>query len=365
MRVVVLGASGNFGARIVRSLQADPALELLAASRQGTVVTGAPDIATVQLDLHAADFATRLAALQPQLLIHCAGAFQGQDYRAVRAALAAGSHYLDLADGRDFVAGFARENDAAARIARRFACSGASTLPALSSAVIDSLQTEFGAMQAVHVAIAPGQRAPRGAATLAAVFSYLGMPFLLLENGEWRRARGWMELRRLRLAFGTRWAALCDVPDLALLPQRHPSLRTVTFRAALEHGAQHFMLWTLAAARALGVPVPMRATTRLLARCAGRFDRWGGEWGGMQVSIEGVALDGTPRRRVWQLRAPALHGPEIPCMAAVLLARRLARGEALPSGAHACMGFLRLEEFEAEFARWGIVTHVERQELPA
>jgi len=41
-----------------------------------------------------------------------------------------------------------------------------------------------------------------------------------------------------------------------------------------------------------------------------------------------------------------------------LLVRRLARGDALPSGAHACTGFLTLAEFEPEFARWCMVTDV-------
>ncbi|MNJ79529.1 hypothetical protein D3C77_775820 [compost metagenome] len=53
-----------------------------------------------------------------------------------------------------------------------------------------------------------------------------------------------------------------------------------------------------------------------------------------------------------------LHGPEIPTFAAVLLARRLARGEPLPVGAHACVGLITLAEFESEFARWQIESAV-------
>lgn len=51
-------------------------------------------------------------------------------------------------------------------------------------------------------------------------------------------------------------------------------------------------------------------------------------------------------------------------MAAILLARRLARGEALPVGAHACAGLLTLAEFEPEFARWGMVTDVVEEGAP-
>ena len=43
-------------------------------------------------------------------------------------------------------------------------------------------------------------------------------------------------------------------------------------------------------------------------------------------------------------------------MAAILLARKLARGAALPSGASPCMGWLTLDEFGPEFNRWGMET---------
>ena len=43
-------------------------------------------------------------------------------------------------------------------------------------------------------------------------------------------------------------------------------------------------------------------------------------------------------------------------MAAILLARRLARGDGPPPGAHTAAGLLRLDEFAPEFARWGMVT---------
>jgi hypothetical protein len=41
------------------------------------------------------------------------------------------------------------------------------------------------------------------------------------------------------------------------------------------------------------------------------------------------------------------------------MARRLAKGQETRIGAHACMGFLSLPDFEPEFARWGMTTHVE------
>jgi hypothetical protein len=46
-------------------------------------------------------------------------------------------------------------------------------------------------------------------------------------------------------------------------------------------------------------------------------------------------------------------------MAAIVLAQRLARGEAFKAGAFPCMGLVRLAQFAPEFARWRITTRTE------
>lgn len=364
MRIVVIGGAGNFGARIVRALRADPSIELMVAGRRIVSVPAAEDVPGVLVDIDEASFAQGLKALSPGLVIHCVGPFQGQDYRVANAALAAGAHYLDLADGRQFIAEFPLGMNAQAVRIGRVAISGASTLPALSSAVVDELRLGMSSVECIEVTIAPGQRAPRGKATLEAVFSYLGRPFQVWRKGKWRRAWGWMELHETRLDVGGRLAAACDVPDLELFPVRYPGVQTVCFSAALEFGAQHLMLWALAALRRIGLPFPVARWALSLNRFAGMFDVGAGEKGGMRISVVGNRSDGGGRtRRTWQLTAPAMDGPEIPCMAAILLARRLARGEVFQSGAYPCMGFLTLSEFAPEFARWEITTRME--EVPA
>ena len=359
MRVLVLGGSGNFGARIARALCGDPAIEMYVASRHGTAVPGAGPVRAVVVDVTAADFAQRLRALSPELVIHCVGPFQGQDYRVATATLDAGAHYLDLADGREFVADFAAGMNAKALDAGRTAITGASTLPALSSAVVEELRQGLASVDSIEVVIAPGQRAPRGLATLEAVFSYLGKPFPVWRGSKWRRAWGWMDLRQVHLDIGGRLAASCDVPDLALFPTRFAGVRTVTFHAALEFGVQHLALWGLAALKRSGLPLPAARWAVALNDLAGWFDAGAGDKGGMWVSVVGERGPGERLRRTWQLTAPATDGPEIPCMAATLLARRFVRGEIPPRGAFVCMGYLSLSDFVPEFNRWGITTRTE------
>lgn len=359
MRTIVIGGAGNFGARIVRALCSDPTIDLSVAGRRGVSVLGAEHVQSFALDVDAHDFPSRLRALSPELVIHCVGPFQGQDYRVARAALAAGANYLDLADGRQFVTEFAAQMSDAAVAAGRVAICGVSTLPALSSAVVERLSEGLSSLESIEVVIAPGQRAQRGRATLAAVFTYLGRDFPVWRGGLWRRAWGWMDLRKTQLDIGKRLAAACDVPDIALFPARFPGVQTVSFHAALEFGLQHLALWTLAGLRRAGLPLPVARWAMSLNRVAGVFDAFAGQKGGMSVSIIGKRNGSGQVRRSWQLVAPAEHGPEIPCMAAIILARRLARGEVFEPGAFPCMGFVTLSEFEAEFARWGITMRIE------
>jgi saccharopine dehydrogenase-like NADP-dependent oxidoreductase len=369
LRVVVIGGLGNFGARIVRRLALEAAIEVVAttrrAARQGSGDGGGDgggDARVVTplatLDIDSPDLAHSLAALAPDLVIHCAGPFQHQDYRVALATLAAGAHYVDLADGREFVAAFAASVDLAARAAGRFAITGASTLPALSTAVIDRYRESFASLEEIDIVIAPGQRAPRGRATIAAVLGYAGRPFKVWRDGAWRIVHGWQDLEPVRFSFGRRLAAACDVPDLQLLPLRYPPARSVSFRAALEFSLQHRVLWLIAAIRRAGVALPVARWGMAFERAAGWLDRFGGDTGGMRVRLRGRDRNDRPQALTWELVARGNQGPEIPAMAAVLLALRLAQGRTPRSGAQACMGILDLADFESEFERWSITTSV-------
>lgn len=367
MRVVVLGGYGNFGARICRALARD-GIEVIACGRDAEHGHSAAGfdarVGKARIDIFDAGLEQRLRVLSPGIVIHCVGPFQGQDYRVAKASIAVGAHYIDLADGRSFVADFAGAMSPAARAAGLLAVSGASTLPALSSAVIDSLKDQFDSLDEILISIAPAQRSPRGAATIRAVFSYLGRPFRWLEDGVWKRAYGWQELQRLWFAdLGKRWAAACDVPDLELLPARYIGVRTVQFRAALEFGTEHFLLAAVAGLRRFGLPLSLERWAESADQLASCFDHFGGERGGMLVSLAGRRQGGRRKRIEWHLTADSEHGPEIPCMAAILLAEKLIRGGIKVRQAMPCMGLLTLDEFATEFARWNIHTRIIESEI--
>jgi saccharopine dehydrogenase-like NADP-dependent oxidoreductase len=188
MKVMVLGGYGNFGARISRALAGDDRIQLLVAGRDGhqaaALATALPGRAqAVAVDMHGAGLAQALHNHGVGLLIHTAGPFQGQDYAVARACALAGVHYIDLADGRRFVCDFHRALHAAYVDTGRVAISGASTVPALSSAVVDSLCSGWQRLDTLDICIAPAQTAPRGVATLRAVLSYCGGPIQVWNGG--------------------------------------------------------------------------------------------------------------------------------------------------------------------------------------
>jgi Saccharopine dehydrogenase NADP binding domain len=352
-RVLILGAYGFFGSRIAEILARDANIELLLAGRNANKATAL----AYQLGLRAQN-ARHVDAADPKLgallrklgvntVIHTAGPFQGQDYRVARAAIEAQSHYLDLADGRAFVVGMS-SLDSVARAAGVCVLSGASSLPALSSAVIDQHVGYFARLENIAIGISSGALIP-GPATVQAVLGYCGKPFRVWENGAWMEARGWLDRRSFRFPkpLDTRLLGRCDVPDLTLLPQRYPDARTVSFHAGFASETGHKLVEWLARQvqrgrfkSALPFAQPLYRIGRLLQPLLP--DR-----GGMFVRMQGPDEDGRPRTLTWQLLAYDNHGPHIPCGPSIALARKFARGELPEPGARACMGALTVKEILA------------------
>jgi len=372
-RVLVLGGYGLFGGRVVRALAGDAGLHLLVAGRDARkaqalcAAIDAPQavLEPVALDSAAHDFGARLRALAPTVVVDTAGPFQGRDRAVAEAVLAAGAHCIDLADGRDYVNGIGAL-DAAARAAGRWMISGASSVPGLHAAAIDALLPRFARLETVETAIFPGNRTPRGWATTLSILGYAGRPYRCLIDGDWREVHGWQSLRRLRVAgLGARWVARCDIPDLDLLPARYPTLRTVEFRAGLELRRMHFGLWlatwAVRAGRGLGLPLDLRRIARPLYRLSEHWQHTGSDAGGMQVALRGLGHDGKPLRLVWTLIARNGDGPQIPATAAVLLVRKLLRGELPGAGATACVDVFALEEFMATLAGFAVEAGVEER----
>lgn len=347
-RVLVLGGYGNFGQPICRALAQDAGIELLIGGRSEARATafaeslGARGIA---LDALAAGLDANLKSLGIDTLVHTAGPFQGQDYAVAQACIAAGCNYLDLADGRDFVAGIGTL-DAQAQAAGVLVASGASSVPALSAAVVDRFLPEFAELHEIRHGISSGAKTP-GLATMQAVFGYCGKPFDRLQGGRWATAHGWLDLHRRRYAdpVGARWLGSCDVPDLTLFPQRYAGVRSVVFHAGVGNSAAHLVTWALAGLVRKDWLKSLLPLAPPLKRLSEWLEPLGTDKSAMHVELRGIGLDGKALVRTWQLIASDNHGPQIPCGAAIALTRKLAAGFLPAKGAMPCVGLLTLEEY--------------------
>jgi hypothetical protein len=359
--VLVIGGGGVFGSRLVIGLLQTTTLSVVIAGRTvaslernlaSLGLSGGPgaqerltcvvmDAATVSADV--------LASTLAFVVVDAAGPYQGSDYHLARAAIKAHIHYVDLADARDFVSGFAAL-DAEAKAAGVVALTGASSTPALSNAVLDSLCEGWTRVDRVEIAISPGNRAPRGLSVIRSILSYAGRPVRVFSDGAWRQAPGWgMLVRREVPEIGRRWLSLSETPDLDIVPERFGVTDAVVFRAGLELPLLHLGLWAASLPVRFGLAKTLAPLSRVVRLAAMAFEPFGSDRGGMTVLATGLDAKGEPVRGEWHLVAEAGDGPYVPTLPALAILRALVDGRITKPGASACVGMLSLADMEVEF----------------
>jgi hypothetical protein len=367
--VVVLGGYGVFGSRIAASLARHSELELIIAGRDSTrasalaATLGPRPARAMAIDITDAAQVRALLAQRPAVLVDTVGPFQGRDLAVAELCVQAGIHYVDIADGRERVAGIAAL-DAAARGRDVLVVSGASTVPAVSSAIVADLVAPREEVVEIDVGISPGHRAPRGVATTRAILSYCGraVPSLAGTGREY----GWGGLtgHRYPPPVGRRWLSNVDTPERAIWRDRFPALRRGSVRAGLEIGVLHLGLSALSRAVRAGLVRSLVPQAAPLIRIADAFDRFGSDAGAMHVR---VVLRDAPGRLAWRqatLVAERGDGPQIPATPAPLVVKKLL---SIPGyepiaarGARPCIDLVSMPEIMAELDGYAIRYVVER-----
>ncbi len=350
LRVLLVGGYGVFGSRLARLLRHDKNIELLIAGRSLRKARafcrqhgGIPK--TFDRD---GPLLAQLHAIGPQVVVDASGPFQryGSDpYRVARAAVAAGAHYLDLADDADFVSGIG-VLDAPARAARLTVLSGVSSTPCLTSAVVEQLRRGLLRIEHIETVMLPGHRTPRGLSAVRAIVSQAGLPLCVWRGDGWQPERAWGSAVDVQLAVGSRSlapraACFIGAPDLALFPRRYGA-RSVEFRAALELPLLHRGLALLAWLPRLHLLRSLSPLAPLLHRLAALVKPWGEDRDGLRVTVIGENSAGRSERRQWTLIAEASDGAFIPAIPAAAWLRQRARGVAPTPGARPCVAELSL-----------------------
>jgi len=358
MKALILGGYGNFGKRIA-GLLTRKGVAVIIAGRDARKAEAATKTLAPQLADYAAfdaklDLARQLGLLKPSVVINTCGPFQNSDYGIAETCIAGAVHYIDLADGRDFVTGITAL-DAAAKKQNVAVISGASTVPALTCAVIENLRQRLPEIDSLTFGIAPGQKAERGLATTQAILGYVGRKLKPCAGYETRF--GWQDLyRQAYPEIGKRWMANCDVPDLDLLPARF-DIKRIRFSAGMEITAIHFGMWLLSWGVRLGFPIDLAKHAASLLKASNWFDRFGSPDGGMHVIVEGRDRSGRRVTLKWFIIARDGDGPYIPTVPAVVLARKIIAGTFVGTGAMPCIGMITLREYLDEVEHLKIKTY--------
>ncbi len=355
-KVLILGGYGNFGKRIARALVMHGVPVIIAGrshekaeSFNHTLPSALSSIAVFDVK-H--DLSAQLKTLKPVVAINTCGPFQTSNYNVAQACIEAGVHYIDLADGRDFVTGI-NTLDQQAKQKSVVVISGASTLPGLSSAVLEKYKDEFSEIESLVFGISPGQRAQRGLATTQAIMTYVGKP-LKVFAGINTPVYGWQNIYLQEYPeLGKRWMANCDIPDLDLLPLRY-GIRSIRFSAGLELSFMHIGLWLSSWLVRAGVPLNLLGHATTLLKISNWFNGFGTADGGMHMIIRGKDKTGNTHVCRWFIIGKNGAGPQIPCIPAIILAKKLASAIPLNTGAYPCVGLISLEEYLSELKNFDI-----------
>jgi hypothetical protein len=366
-KILILGGYGGFGGRLAQLLADEPRVTLILAGRSlekarafcAALPAGAPRIA-LAFDRDG-DVGAQLASIRPDLIVDASGPFQaysGDIYKLVRAAIALGADYMDLADSSEFVAGIGAF-DAEARARNVYVLAGVSSFPVLTAAMVRRLAGGLARVEAIRAGLAPSPFARVGPNVVRAVASYAGQKVALTRGGADAQAYGLTEtIRRAvrppgMLPLESRLFSLVDVPDLRALPPLWPGLNAIWIGAAPVPEILHRALIALAWLARLRLLPNLAPLAPLFHAVLGR-SRWGAHRGGMFVEIDGTDDGGRAFRRSWHMLAEGDDGPLIPSMAVAAIVRNELGGRRPAAGARAAPGELELADYDAIFRPFAI-----------
>lgn len=346
-RILIIGGYGNFGSFISRQLAQNKNIRVIVAGRtleKAQKMASTIGAEAVCVDINN-DFMESLADIKPDIVIHTSGPFQAQGYDVAQSCINQGCHYIDLADGREFVENI-KSLDKQAKKKGVFVVSGASSVPCLTSALVDHYRQDFKTIDSLDYGITTAQKTARGLATTAAILSYTGKPFPTLINGLFKNIYGWQSLKARKYpSLGWRLLGNCDVPDLALFPKRYPELKNIRFYAGLEIPLIHVTLWALSWLVRFKLIKRLEKYAPIMLKASYMFDWLGSVNSAFHMELSGEGKDGENKTITFELTAGSGDGPYIPCMPSIILATKLANDDIKDLGAFPCVAFISKDEY--------------------
>lgn len=374
IKLLIIGGYGTFGGRLANLLAEEDGLTTLIGGRslhkaeafvrqtQGT------NCFAVQFDRDA-NIHSQLDILSPDIVVDASGPFQSygnRPYRVASAAIDAGIHYIDFADGSEFARGIAElDNDAKAKDV--YVLTAVSTCPALTMAAARSLTDRLASVDSIAAGIALSPFAGVGKSVVGAIASYAGRPANLVCDGEAGFKNTFTSTRRFTIAppgctpLLPQTFSLIDVPDLTLLASLAVPVANTWFGVSTQPAIYHAFLRLLARAVKLKIISSLQPLTTVMHFVMNHL-AWGEHRSGMFLAVRGVDKHGYRVRHSWHLIVEGDNGPTVPTIATAVIVRRHLAGQAPPAGARIATEEVELADYLPDFDALG-ATYGQRVEL--
>ena len=371
--ILLLGGYGNVGKRLSALLAKMFDVKILVAGRhlplaeewvkQILLQDPKADVQPYVIDWQSPDFFEQCQKSEARILINLAGSFKHENYIVVNTCIELNMHYVDLADSREFVSGFS-QFDIRAKEHNVVAITGAGIVPGISTVVIDHFASQYAILREIDFGIVLGNKIKSGKALVNSVLNDVGKPFQRLENGMWKTVYGWQNIHRHYYGdnIGLRWHATSDIPDLTLLPNRYPTLKTTVFHTGLESSWMHFLLRGLSTLRRIHLVRNWERYTKILMKMSSWFNYLGTDTFAMTIHLSGSNQRFQPLDINWTCVAEQGHGANMACVAMLILVEKLLKNEIEP-GAKPCVAMFSLEELYDMLSHWQVYHTVEEREL--
>ena len=301
-RIIVLGGFGFFGGLLVDHLRIAGLSPLIGSRRS---------IADIVIDVEDYD-SIRTALRAGDIVIDAAGPFQTRTTTLVEMAIEIGLDIIDLADALDYVGAVYKLQDriAAAQIRVFPACSTMSSVSATMvsmSGIVDPAR--------VTGILVPSTKYTAVEGTAASLFSSIGRPLQVFEDGKMITRLGWQSSRNFAMPFPIEKTKgyLFESADSITLPLVWPSLHSVSF-------------FVVTNVTGLDTLFRIAARTKWLRQILDKYQRWGLRFSrllGHKFGGVGYEIESRQGHIVRLALTSANRGFLAPIAPAVLVARML------------------------------------------
>jgi hypothetical protein len=370
-RVLIIGGTGIFGQKLCHHIAQHFDLELFISSRsENSAINFVHKLKrlypTKPFDYIALNTAKNLIEtldhITPDVTIDCSGPFQNANYSIAEAVIAAGSHFIDMADAPEYLDGFCNALDEPAK-AQNVACiSGASSSPCFTIAGAKHIISNWQRVDDIDIAFVPGGKGDVGQSVIQAILSYAGKPISTWREGKRDKIDAWVNSKQMNIGrLGWRRVAPAETYDALYLGETLNVRSQVSFSAGLEAPIEHYGVVLLANLSKWGLPINRPFVSKKLAKLLHKIrfmiKPFTTGRGGMMIRAKGLNAQGVYQVSEYELIAEDNHGPNNPILPTATVLRKLL-GENIPIGATLAFDAVNVSDIEAECVGYSIETKV-------